>query len=437
MTVEPMPPVAPGRLPWIGAGLRLLAGPAAFFAATRATLGDTFVVNAFGFRLFCVFSPAGVRRLYELPEQDASFGLATYNLLTLKIPPELLAGRRNGPRTLFANPDVERYLRNLEEAVQAEIEELGAAGRFDVFHEMRRLGHRLGLASWLGCEAVEPAYLDRLIPLLDRLDSADAFVRPGRAFVTLATRYAAERRALRALERVVGEIRAARERRGAADGGFLEEIHASYADLAPAARDVAVARDVIMLHLGSQSNLHAALAWTLVNVVTRPALVRAVRDGDEALLERCASESIRLAQRSITLRQVLRPLDFADECRSYRLGTGVRVTTMLSGNNATAAPGLDAFDPAHYDGRRLAPSVPLATKELVSTFGHGVHSCPAQRFAISAIRIAVRSLLDRYDLTPEFAEAAPRARQLGAVARAAGPCVVAYRTRLTPGCRPA
>src|SRR5205807_4147197 len=30
----------------------------------------------------------------------------------------------------------------------------------------------------------------------------------------------------------------------------------------PAARDVAVARDVIMLHLGSQSNLYAALAWT-------------------------------------------------------------------------------------------------------------------------------------------------------------------------------
>ena len=48
------------------------------------------VVDAFGFQLFCVFSPAGVRRLYELPEGDASFGLATYNLLTLKIPPELL-----------------------------------------------------------------------------------------------------------------------------------------------------------------------------------------------------------------------------------------------------------------------------------------------------------------------------------------------------------
>ena len=234
---------------------------------------------------------------------------------------------------------------------------------------------------------------------------------------------------MRAIEQLVTEIRAERERCGAADGGFLEQIHASYADLAAAARDVAVARDVIMLHLGSQSNLYAALAWTLVNVVTRPDLVRAIRDGDDQLLERCASESIRLAQRSITLRQVVRPIELADERCTYRLESGVLVTTMLSVNNTTAAPRLDVFDPGHYEGRRLAPSIPVAAKELVSTFGHGLHSCPAQRFSISAIRIAVRSLVERYELTPEFGEARPRPRQLGAVARAARPCVVAYRAR--------
>jgi cytochrome P450 len=429
MIVEPMPPRAPGELPWIGSGMRLLARPARFFSDMRAALGDTFVVDAFGFRLFCVFSPAGVRRLYELPEQEASFGRATYELLTLKIPPELFAGRRNGPRTLFANPDVERYLRNLDAGVRAEMEELGPEGRFEVFREMRRLGHRLGLASWIGAEAAAAPHLDRLVPLFDRLDSADAFVRPARAFVTLATRYAVERRTMRAIERIVTDIRLERERRGAADGGFLEQIHASYDDLAPPARDIAVARDVIMLHLGSQSNLYAALAWTLVNVVTRPELVRAIRAGDDLLLERCASESIRMAQRSITLRRVMRPLDFADGVRTYRLAPGVLVTTMLSVNNTTAAPGLDTFDPGHYDGRRLAARVPVATKELVSTFGHGVHSCPAQRFSVSAIRVAVRALLDRYELTPEFVRAEPRPRQLGAVARAARPCVVTYRRR--------
>jgi cytochrome P450 len=424
-----MPPIAAPRLPWIGAGLGLLHNPARFFAEKRARLGDTYVVDAFGYRLFCVFSAEGVRALYALPEDQASFGLATYNLLKLKIPGELFVGRRNGPRNLFGGEDVERYVANLEEAVRVEIEQLGESGTFEVFAHARRLGHRLGLASWIGKEAAAPVHLDRLVPLFDRLDSADAFVRPARAFVTAATRYARERRAMHGIERIVAAIRA--ERQGAASGGgdFLDQLYASYADLPSAERDVAVARDVIMLHLGSQSNLYAALAWTLIDLVLRPELLGRVRDGDDVLLERCANESIRIAQRSITLRQVLQPVTLDDGRLTYRLSPGVLVTTMLSVNNTSAAPGLDRFDPAHYEGRRLAPSVRLPAKELVSTFGHGSHACPAQRFAISAIRIAIRRILEHFDLTPRFTTATPRPRQLGAVARAAEPCPVDYRRR--------
>jgi len=427
--VEPMPPRAAGALPWVGAGAALLRDPTGFFTETRRRLGDTYLVDAFGYRLFCVFSAQGVRSLYALPESRASFGLATYNLLKLKIPGELFAGRRNGPRTLFGGEDVERYVVNLEQAVRAEVTELGARGRFEVFAEMRRVGHRLGLASWIGPEAAAPENLDRLIPLFDRLDSADAFVRPGRAFLIAATRHARERRAMHAIEAVVAELWAKRQRRGERANDFLEQIHASYADLAPDERDVAVARDVIMLHLGSQSNLYAALAWTFVNVLTHPDVLRRVEAGDDVLLEQCASESIRMAQRSITLRQVLAPLDFDAGDRTYTLSPGILVTTMLSVNNTSAAPGLEHFDPEHYDGRKLAASVPLVTKEQVSTFGHGSHSCPAQRFSITAIRIAVRRLLEAFAFTPAFASVEPLARQLGAVARAAAPCFVAYRRR--------
>jgi cytochrome P450 len=105
------------------------------------------------------------------------------------------------------------------------------------------------------------------------------------------------------------------------------------------------------------------------------------------------------------------------------------VATMLSVNNTSAAPGLDRFDPTHYDGRRLSKQLPLARRELVSTFGHGEHSCPAQRFSITAIRIAIRRLLDAHVLTPGFRRADPLRRQLGAVARAERACPVSYRRR--------
>lgn len=425
--VDPLPPRAGGGLPWVGSGLALLRDPTTFFADARRRLGDTFIVDAFGYRLFCVFSPAGVRALYDLPEADASKGLADFALLRLKIPEELMMGRRMRPHDLFGSEEVEGYLGAVGEAVAVQIDELGDAGRIDAFALGRRLGQRIGLACWAGPEAAAARHFDRLLPLLDRLDASDAFVQPGQAFVTWATGKRRERAALRAIEAVVADILAERASAGRGGDDFLARIAAAWADATGNARIAGIARDVTMLHMGSQSNLPAALAWTLVDLLTDGDLLARVRAGDDELLERAANESIRLAQRSITLRQVLQPLELADEQRTYRLEPGVLVTTMLSVNNTTAAPGLERFDPAHYDGRRLA--VPLPAKELVSTFGHGSHSCPAQRFAISAIRLAVRRLVERYELTPRFADVPPRARQLGAVARAGRPCVVGYRAR--------
>jgi cytochrome P450 len=254
-------------------------------------------------------------------------------------------------------------------------------------------------------------------------------VRPGRTLVTTATGKVLERRAMRGIEEVVAEIWIERQRRGIERDDFLSQLYRSFADLPPAERHVAVARDLILIHMGSQSNLYAALAWTLVNLLLHPEARAAALAGEEGFLERCAYESIRMAQRSITLRRVLRPVDLDDGTETYRVDPGTMITTMLSVTNTTAAPGLDAFDPAHYQGRRLSPSVVLPTKEVVSTFGHGIHTCPAQRFSISAIVTAVRSLLDRFELEPRFTDARPRARQIGGVARAARPCVVDYRVR--------
>ncbi|HXQ59688.1 MAG TPA: cytochrome P450 [Acidimicrobiales bacterium] len=427
--VHPMPPGAGGRATRARDAWGLLRDPTAHLRRQRDRWGETFVVDAAGHRLLCVFSPAGVRSLYGFAEHEASFGLATYELIRRKVPDELFAGRRNTPHDLFGRQETERYLGGLEDAMTIEIDELGREGQFEIFAEARRLGHRLGLGSWAGAEAASARYLGRLIPLFDRLDGSEAFVRPGRTLVTTATGKRLERRAMHGIERVVAEIWAGRRGRAAEGDDFLAQLYRSFDDLPAAERDVEVARDLILIHMGSQSNLYAALAWTLVNLLLHPELSARVRDGEEGLLERCAYESIRMAQRSITLRQVLRPVDLDDGIRTYRVSPGVMIATMLSVTNTTAAHGLDHFDPDHYQGRRLAPSVVLPTKEVVSTFGHGIHTCPAQRFSISSIAVAVRRLLERFDMKPRFSDARPRSRQIGGVARAECPCVVHYRAR--------
>src|SRR5262245_20111395 len=213
--VAPMPPHVGGVVPWLGAGAGLLRNPTEFFRRARARLGDTFVADVFGYRLFCVFSPEGVRRLYALPEDQASFNLATFELvMKRKVPLDLLIGRRNFPHHLFGKQDVEDYLEHLEEAVRLQIEELGDRGRFEIFATMRRLGHRLGLASWAGREAADGAALDRLVPFFDSLDSGDSFVRPAQAFVTYATRKRREHRAMEGIEAIIGDILRQRQARG-------------------------------------------------------------------------------------------------------------------------------------------------------------------------------------------------------------------------------
>ena len=102
---------------------------------------------------------------------------------------------------------------------------------------------------------------------------------------------------------------------------------------------------------------------------------------------------------------------------------------MLALTNTTAAPGLDRYDPDRWDGRRLRDEAAAAAREAVTTFGHGPHRCPAQRFSLSAITRTVARLADDYELDARFTSVRPITEQIGGVARAADPCPIAYRAR--------
>ena len=92
------------------------------------------------------------------------------------------------------------------------------------------------------------------------------------------------------------------------------------------------------------------------------------------------------------------------------------------------ATGLDRFDPDHFaNGPMFARQAELPTRELVTTFGHGAHYCPAARFSIRAICLATKAILERFDLEPRFRDPQPRKRQIGGVARADRACRIRYR----------
>jgi cytochrome P450 len=445
--VTPMPPHAGRGIPGLGHLIPFMRNPTAYLSGLRARLGDTFLLDVAGFELFCVFGPVGLRSLYALPEDEASFGQATRTLLGLKLPPELQAGDLAVFQHLFNRDRMDGYLAHIGAAVDDTIAELGSRGTFETFATMKRIVHRIGFRCWAGREAATPPHFEALVDCFERIDPEEAFVRPAALLLTIVTRKAPERRALARAAAILRDIWEARQRAGRREGDMLEELHALFADDAEAARHARVAKNVMILHLASLANLYASLAWTLVNLLRHPehrtaveaeaarvteAGARRLLDqralAEMTLLEACAMESIRLAQRSITLRKVLRPCTVESDQGVFTLAPGVFVTTLLSVNNA-AHDTLDRFDPHHYERGRLADHVRVPGKEMVSTFGHGRHACVGERFATSAMKIVIMRLLDTYELAPEFAHAEPPAGQMGAVGRTSAPCPVRYRRK--------
>jgi len=171
----PAPPYAHGTgLPW-----DVTVGDAvAAIAEARDRHGDTFVVESGGDHYLFTFSPTGVESFYALPEEKASKGVADYLMLRRKLPDEIFDGRRTLPGALFRRDDVASYLTNLEGALAQTVAELGSAGSVDLFDLTRRLGHRMGLASWAGPGAAEGGAFERLVRAFDTLDGSDAFVHP-------------------------------------------------------------------------------------------------------------------------------------------------------------------------------------------------------------------------------------------------------------------
>lgn len=414
--IVPAPPVAAQGLPWHAA----VDDAVAAIAAARAEHGDTFVVAHDRDHYLFTFTATGVESFYGLREEVASKGVADYLMLRRKLPESIFDGRRALPGTLFRRDDVAVYLSHLETALDATLDELGSSGAVDVFDLTRRLGHRMGLASWAGTAAVTGDAFDRLVAAFDSLDGSDAFVHPDAMAAVAGAGWAAEAAALEEVVAVVGPL--------PPDDGLFGRVHAAWADVTDdGARRRGIGLDVALLHVASMSNLHAALGWALVDLLGSPASVDRVRSGDAAYAGRCALESTRLAQRSIMARSVLAPVRFDDGVTTYDVPAGWTIATLLPLLNTTAAPGLDGWDPDRWDRHRLRPVDGLASPQLVTAFGHGRHTCPAQPFSLAAMTAALTRLVGAYDLVPGWTSyPTPVAAQIGGVARASGPVPVTY-----------
>lgn len=420
----PTPPYADGiGLPWDVT----VDDAVAAIAEARARHGDTFVVQSGADHYLFTFSPTGVESFYALPEEIASKGLADYLMLRRKLPEEIFDGRRTLPNALFRRDDVASYLANLDLALDQTVAELGTEGTVDLFDLTRRLGHRMGLASWAGPGSAQGDTFDRLVDAFDTLDGSEAFVHPDAMAAVAASDKRAERAALDDVVDLVANAVRRLDSGQNADESLFGRIAGAWSSEPADSRMRGIALDVALIHIASMSNLMAALGWAFVDLLEHPTHLHRVADGDRDLAQRCALESTRMAQRSIMSRAVLAPVDFDTGEVSYRVPAGWTIATLLPLLNTSAAPGLQNWDPDRWHRHRLADTGALPSPMLVTAFGHGRHSCPAQPFSLAAMTAAMTNLLSRYTMTPKWTRhPRPVPAQIGGVARADEPCAIRY-----------
>jgi len=419
----PAPPYAEGTgLPWDVT----VDDAVAAIAEARDRHGDTFVVESGGDHYLFTFSPVGVESFYALPEDAASKGLADYLMLRRKLPDEIFDGRRVLPGSLFRRDDVASYLLNLNRALEQTVADLGPDGTVDLFDLTRRLGHRMGLASWAGPGTAEGDAFERLVRAFDTLDGSDAFVHPDAMAAVAASDKRAERAALDDVADVV-ETAVRRRDSGEPDGDLFGRIVEAWSSEPSNVRARGIALDVALIHIASMSNLMAALGWALVDLLTHPAERQRVASGDTEFAQSCALESTRMAQRSIMTRAVLAPVDLDTGDVTYRVPRGWTIATLLPLLNTSAAAGLEHWSPDRWHRHRLADQSTLPSPMLVTAFGHGRHSCPAQPFSLAAMTAAMTYLVGRYEMAPQWnSHPRPVPAQIGGVARAAHACAIRY-----------
>ncbi len=349
LLVSPKPPTVEEELAHVAAGLRLLENPTAYFSELREKYGDTFLVDVFGFQLFCVFSNTALENFYKLPEDQASFGLATFDLMGFKTPSEIFADAMpNLFYKLLTLKQVNGYIADIVDVVELEIDRLGEGGEFEIFDQIRTLEQRIGYRLWIGEEASSDQYWMKLKQNFDELDQEKAFVDPASVLETIKTGKKKERAAVAEITTILDKIWAQRQTSGARGEDTLELMHQLFDDEDKTVENRKVAHNTINANQGFLSNLYAAIAWCIVHVVSNREVaeavladIAAVRDkyGDDFLLqldainemdyiEQLLMESVRVAQRSITLRKVMQTVTLDDGDQEYTVSAGAFITTL-------------------------------------------------------------------------------------------------------------
>jgi cytochrome P450 len=260
--ISPKPPIVRDELAHIGAGLRFFQSPTRFLAQLREQYGDTFLVDVFGYKLFCVFSPEGLKSLYAAEEDSASFGMATFDMLGFKTPIEVFYDADIDLFYELLKPErIGGYTKHFVEVIDHVCAQMPDAGQLNIFDDIRTLEQRVGFQLWLGKEASADGVWQTLKSHFDVLSQENAFVSPHSTLETLNSGKAKEKQAIAGIRGIIEQIVQARDAAQHWPDDTLSFLWQRFKDEDREVTLRKVTHNAINANQGFLSNLYAALAW--------------------------------------------------------------------------------------------------------------------------------------------------------------------------------
>jgi len=321
------------------------------------------------------------------------------------------------------------------------LDTLGAEGAFEIYDAFSMLAMNIAASAFVGPEV--RARMHEFAPLFADLARGMDFVLPPNLPLP---RFIRRDRAREALNEMIGEAIAARERTTAGHDDLLQVVLDMRRDSATGLDDDATVAGFTLATLFTGYLTTAAqTCWVLIQLLQHPDYLRRVHaeiaehlPDDSAAIDRHVLGRLELLERAIKESQRLHPVmsHYARyNTRDYRVG-GYDIPagwlTMLCPAVAHRLP--EVFDePNLYDPDRFAPGVDLETRHPYALIGFsgGVYRCPGAGFGINEIKCIAAMLLQRFELVLEADDPQP-SFDMGVI-RPAPPCRVAYARRAAPG----
>lgn len=192
------------------------------------------------------------------------------------------------------------------------------------------------------------------------------------------------------------------ERRGAADLERRDDVlsrllQVGVEDDTEPLSDAELRDQLVTLLLAGHETTASALSWTLHELTQNPSVLarahRAADDGDDAYLEACLKEGMRLHP---IIDFVARTLRSEQTIGGWTLPRGVTVTPsiMLAHGDDDNFPDHTAFRPERFTDGSPAPNTWIP-------FGGGVRRCIGAGFSLMEGTVVLKEVLQRFDLRAE------------------------------------